>query len=58
MEARIVKTGVPSTALVRDPDEVLLKVAYELGVSAFNLLVVQVFVFKRYILNSNMLFWP
>jgi hypothetical protein len=41
----------PSTALVRDPAEVLPKVAYELGVSALN--VVQVFVLKRCILNSN-----
>jgi hypothetical protein len=46
----------PSTALVRDPAEVLPKVAYELGVPAFNL--VQVFVLKRCILNSNTLFWP
>jgi hypothetical protein len=31
------KTVCPSTALVRDPAEVLAKVAYELGVSALNL---------------------
>jgi hypothetical protein len=46
----------PSTALVRDPAEVLPKVAYELGVSALNL--VQVFVFKRCILNSKTFFQP
>jgi hypothetical protein len=46
----------PSTALVRDPAEVLPKVAYELGVPALNL--VQVFLFKRCIFNSNTLFWP
>jgi hypothetical protein len=46
----------PSTALVRDPAEVLPKVAYELGVPALN--PVQVFVFKRCILNSNTLFRP
>jgi hypothetical protein len=45
-----------STALVRDPAEVLPKVAYELGVSALNLL--QLFVFKRCILNSNTLVRP
>jgi hypothetical protein len=43
----------PSTALVRDPAEVLPKVAYELGVPALNL--VQALVFKRCILNSNTL---
>jgi hypothetical protein len=41
----------PSTARVRDPAELLPKVAYELGVPALNL--VLVFVFKRCILNSN-----
>jgi hypothetical protein len=46
----------PSTALVRDPAEVLPKVAYELGVPALN--PVQVFLFKRCILNSNILFRP
>jgi hypothetical protein len=46
----------PSTAWVRDPAEVLPEVAYELGVSALNL--VQVFVLKRCILNSKTFFRP
>jgi hypothetical protein len=44
----------PSTALVRDPAEVLLKAVYELGVSALNL--VHVFGVKRCVVNSNTLF--
>jgi hypothetical protein len=46
----------PSTAVVQDPAEVLPKVAYELGVSALNL--VQVILLKRCILNLNTLFRP
>jgi hypothetical protein len=44
----------PSTALVRDPSEVLPKAVYELGVSALNL--VHVFGVKRCVVNSNTLF--
>jgi hypothetical protein len=46
----------PSTALVRDPAEVLPKAAYKLGVSALN--VVNVFVFKGCVVSSNTLFRP
>jgi hypothetical protein len=56
MHARLICTvrkPICKCALVRDPAEVLPKVAYELGVSALNL--VQVFVFKRCILHSNTL---
>jgi hypothetical protein len=44
------------SSLSSNPAEVLPKVAYDMGVSALNL--VQVFVFKRCILNSNTLFRP
>jgi hypothetical protein len=44
----------PSTALVRDPAEVLPKAVYELGVSALNL--VHMFGVKRCVVNSNTLF--